>query len=103
MPLGATWLSALARNWWCPRWDPLTESALVSGSTEPTAPASCPMLECAGPWMRPLPANSSTYSSKARISVRWLSMLVSSSEAAASQSSAVAAIWTHGAAGLRSV
>ena len=46
--------SALARNWWWPRWEPLTVSSLVSASTEPTAPPSWPMLECAGPWIRPV-------------------------------------------------
>ena len=53
MPLGSTWCSALARNWWWPRCEPLTVSSLVSASTEPTAPPSWPMLECAGPWIRP--------------------------------------------------
>ena len=47
-PLGSTWCSALARNWWWPRCDPLTESSLVNASTDPTAPPSWPMLECAG-------------------------------------------------------
>ena len=35
---------------------------------DPTAPPSCPMLEWAGPWMRPAAASSRTYSSKERIS-----------------------------------
>src|SRR5664280_2591086 len=46
-PLGATCESALARNWWWPRCEPLTASWLVKARIEPTAPPSCPMLECA--------------------------------------------------------
>ena len=51
------------------------QSSLVRASTEPTAPPSWPMLECAGPWIRPSPASSSTCSSKARISTSWLSIV----------------------------
>ncbi len=63
----ATWPKALARNWWWPRCEPLTKSSERSGRTEPTAPPSWPTLEWAGPWIRPWPASSRTYSSKDRI------------------------------------
>jgi hypothetical protein len=95
MPSGWTCPSALARNWWCPRCDPLTVSLLVSPKIEPTAPPSWPMLECAGPCTRPSPASSRTSSSKVRISTSWLSMPVSSRGDAASQSASVATISVH--------
>ena len=41
---------------------------------EPTAPPSCPMLECAGPCTRPSPASSSTVSSNARMRWSWPSI-----------------------------
>ena len=47
-----------------------------SASTEPTAPPSWPMLECAGPCTRPAAASSSTYSSKVRISTSWWNIAV---------------------------
>src|ERR1019366_6913929 len=90
--------SVLARNWWWPRGEPLTASWLVKARIEPTAPASCPILECAGPWTRPALARSRTYSSNVRISTSWFNIAVSSAGSAASQSSVVATSSTHGAA-----
>src|SRR4051812_37650194 len=98
MPSGCTCARTLARNWWCPRCEPLTVSWLVSPITEPTAPPSWPMLEWAGPWISPSPASSRTNSSNVRISTSWLSMLVSRCGSAASQSASVATSSTQSAA-----
>ena len=76
-PAGATCCSALARNWWWPRCDPLIWSPAPKASTEPTAPPSWPTDECAGPCTRPSAARSSTASSKARIQCNWVSMVPS--------------------------
>ena len=99
IPSGIRYTSALARNWWCPRCEPLTSSAAPSGTIEPTAPPSWPMLECAGPCTRPSPASSSTVSSKARIRCNWLSMVPSSAGSACFQSASVVLSSTHGDAG----
>jgi len=47
--------------------EPLTVSSPSTKGME-RPPASCPMLECAGPWIEPVADSESTYSSKVRMS-----------------------------------
>src|ERR1700689_3130133 len=94
-----TWGRALARNWWCPRCEPLTASVERSPTIEPTAPPSCPMLECAGPCTSPAPARSRTVSSNARTRCSCPSIAASSPGSAAFQSAAVVLSSFHSAPG----
>ena len=94
-----TWVRALARNWWCPRCEPLTASVERSPTIEPTAPPSWPMLECAGPCTRPAPARSRTVSSKARTMCSCPSIAASNPGSAAFQSAAVVLSSFHSAPG----
>ena len=87
---------AFARNWWWPRCEPFTPSPGRSATIDPTAPPSCPMLECAGPCTRPCPARSSTVSSNERISWIWPSIAARSSGSAFFQSAAVVVRLTQG-------
>src|SRR3984957_2876085 len=84
-----TWVRALARNWWCPRCEPLTASVERSPTIEPTAPPSWPMLEGAGPCTSPAPASSRTVSSNARMRCNCPSTAPSNPGSAAFQSAAV--------------
>ena len=96
-----TWVSALARNWWWPRCEPLTASVERRLAIEPTAPPSWPMEECAGPCTRPSAASSSTVSSKALMRCSWPSMVASSAGSAAFQSAGVLTSSCQSAAGAR--
>src|SRR5688500_15457308 len=69
--------------------------------TDPTAPPSCPTAEWPGPATSPCPANSSTFSSNARISTIDVNMESSSFGSAAAHAPGSVASDTHGALACR--